>query len=107
MARKNVTTKSIGVSVVREPEVIPDEVEEVVLEETSLEIDDDEEILTPIPVKATPVPSKRPRRDLGGVYTCKTCVRHGGVKHSPGTELQLTDAEARHYLKFNSVVALD
>jgi len=106
MARKNVT-KAAGATAAQEPE----ETEPVASEEeTSPEgsdTDTDDEVLTPLPVKATPVPSKRPRRNLAGVYTCKTCVRHGGVKHNPGDELTLTDAEARHYLKLEAVSPLD
>jgi len=104
MARKNVT-KTAGATAAQEPagtESVETE------EETSTEATDtDDEVLTPLPVKATPAPSKRPRRNLAGVYTCKTCVRQAGVKHNPGDELTLTDEEARHYLKLEAVTPLD
>jgi hypothetical protein len=48
-----------------------------------------------------------PRRNLGGQYKCKTCVRKDGTRHHPGTTLTLTDDEARHYLKHDAVEALD
>ena len=70
--------------------------------------EDDDEVLTPLPVKATPkAPSKKPRRNLGGVYKTKNQIRFGGEFVSPGKTLTLTDEEARHYLKFGAVEAVE
>lgn len=62
------------------------------------------------PAKVRKVEEKRvtlPKRNLGGMYRCIARVRHGGKKHYPGTELNLTDAEARHYLEGGAVEPLD
>lgn len=48
-----------------------------------------------------------PKRNLAGRYKALHCVRKDGVKHHPGSELILTDDEARHYLRFSAVEALD
>ncbi len=70
--------------------------------------DEDDEVLTPLPVKVTPkAPSKKPRRNLGGVYKTKNQVRYGGEFVATGTTLTLTDEEARHYLKFGAVEAVE
>ncbi|MFA5052748.1 MAG: hypothetical protein WC565_01720 [Parcubacteria group bacterium] len=70
--------------------------------------EDDDEVLTPLPVKAQPkAPSKKPRRNLGGVYKTKNQIRYGGEFVPTGTTLTLSDEEARHYLKFGAVEAVE
>jgi len=59
----------------------------------------------PLSIEETRV--KLPRRNLSGAYKCKTRVRKDGSTHLPGTTLTLTDAEARHFLKFEAVEPLD
>lgn len=82
------------------------ETEEV--EEVSDGSGDDDEVLTPLPVKVElKAPSKKPRRNLGGVYKTKNQIRFNNEYQPSGTVLTLTDAEARHYLKFGSVEAID
>lgn len=82
-----------------------DEETEVSESESSAEEDGDE-VLTPLPVKVQPKVAK-PRRNLGGLYKTKNQVRFNGVYHEAGTTLTLTDEEARHYLKFGAVEAID
>lgn len=69
--------------------------------------EDDDEVLTPLPVKVEPKAPKKPRRNLGGVYKTKNQVKINGDWQPPGTVVTLTDEEARHYLKFGSVEAVE
>jgi hypothetical protein len=41
------------------------------------------------------------------MYRCAARLSHGGVRHMPGTEVKLTDEEARHFLKDGVVEPLD
>jgi len=82
-------------------------VENVETEESTVDSAGDDEILTPIQVKETPKAPSKPRRDLGGLYKTKNQVRFNGVYQNAGSILTLTDSEARHFLKFNAVEAID
>lgn len=68
----------------------------------------EDEVVTPMQVKVEPkVATKKPRRNLGGVYKTKNQVSFGGVYQAPGSVLTLSDEEARHFLKFGSVVSVE
>jgi hypothetical protein len=84
------------------------------IEEGSLHGDDAEGETKPPPnpnaARVNKVEEKRvklPRRNLGGMYRCAARLSHGGVRHMPGTEVKLTDEEARHFLKDGVVEPLD
>jgi hypothetical protein len=67
-----------------------------------------DEVVTPMQVKVEPkVATKKPRRNLGGVYKTKNQVSFNGSYQAPGSVLTLSDEEARHFLKFGSVVSVE
>ena len=86
MARTKKTIETSG-------EPVDESVEEATEEETEVE--------------EAPSPPPKKIRDLGGMYRCKTVIRKDGQKIPCGTELELTNEEARHYIKFEAVEALD
>ncbi|MFA5053245.1 MAG: hypothetical protein WC565_04265 [Parcubacteria group bacterium] len=83
------------------------ETETTETDEGSAGDEDDDEVLTPMPVKVQPKAPKKPRRNLGGVYKTKNQIRFNGDYQAVGTVLTLTDEEARHYLKFGAVEAVE
>jgi hypothetical protein len=84
------------------------EIESTETNDGSAGTEEDDEVLTPLPVKVEPkASSKKPRRNLGGVYKTKNQIRFNGEYQPVGTVLTFTDAEARHYLKFNAVEAVE
>ncbi len=50
---------------------------------------------------------KLPVRDLAGMYKTTARCSYKGKILMPNTEVQLSNADARHYLSSNSVVPLD
>jgi len=69
--------------------------------------EDDDVVLTPLPVKVQQKAPSKPRRNLGGVYKTKNQIRFDGAYQPVGTTVTLSDSEARHYLKFGAVEAVD
>ena len=64
-------------------------------------------------VKATPRIVEEPKvtlpskRNLGGMYELRCRLTIGGKKLPPGSKVELSDKDARHYLQFNAVSPLD
>jgi hypothetical protein len=107
MARTKVKV-SAGTTNAATEEPDSEETESTEIEETSAGPVDDDEVLTPLPVKVEPKsPSKKPRRNLGGIYKTKNQIRFNNEYQPTGTVLTFTDVEARHYLKFNAVEAVE
>jgi hypothetical protein len=59
------------------------------------------------PAPPAPKPTAK-RRDLGGVYiTQANILRKNQPAWKPGERIVLTDAEARHYLKFDAITPVE